>query len=425
MKSTVSLLPLLLVYFVVVLVAAPDSLASDDEDRYAQYAENLTHGFYSPEGRVDLWFGPGYPLVLVPFAAFDLPWMAARLLNGLMLFAAVLVFYATLRLYAPERYALVGATLFGLYPPFVLLTYRLYSEMLALLLVTGMVYHFCRVFRPSRAGAGLHLVLAGLCLAVLALTKVFFGFAILAGLVVFGALYAATRHPAYRPVLLMSGVALAVCVPYLVYTFQLTHQLYYWGNSGGLSLYWMSSPYEGDLGDWHSKADFNSPDYTDGGEALAINHGAFFSDVTLMSDMDRDMAFRNQAVENIKAHPAKFVQNWIANVGRLVFNYPYSYTPQKISTYLYILPNMLLIAAAVLSLYPTWAARRRFPPEIALLLGFGLLTFGGSSVLSAYNRQFLPVVPVLGLWIGYVWSNLARIELRAPDPALAMLDGSQ
>lgn len=418
MKSVLKLLPLLLVYVVVVLVATPgEAQSSDDEARYAGYAENLTHGFYSPEGRTDLWFGPGYPAALVPFVALDLPWLTARLLNAVFLYAAMLVFYATLRLYAAERPALLGAYLLGLYPPFLLVVYRLYAEMLALLLVMGMIYYFCRAFRPGRGSAAVYAVLAGLCLAWLALTKVIFGFVILGGLVAFGALYAVTRRTTFGVGLLMSAVALAACVPYLAYTYRLTRQVYYWGNSGGLSLYWMASPYPDDLGDWHSKTDFNSDAYTDGGHALAVNHGAFFTEVTPMTDVDRDRAFMRQAIENIRENPAKYVKNWLANVGRLLFNYPYSYTTQKISTYAYILPDLFLVAAAALSLYPTWAARRRIPPEIALLLGLGVLTFGGSSLLSAYQRQFLPVVPILALWIVFVWTNLARIELRPPDPA--------
>ncbi len=425
MKRAVSLLPLLCVYIALVLVAAPDGLARDDEGRYAQYAENLSHGFYSPEGRTDLWFGPGYPATLVPFVALDLPWLTARLLNAALLYAAMLVFYDTLRLYTTDRYALAGAYLLGLYPPFLVAVYRLYSEMLALLLVMGMIYYVCRAFRPRPASMVVYPVLAGLCLAALALTKVFFGFAILAGLVVFGVLYAATRRPASRVGLLMCAVALVACAPYLAYTYHLTHQIYYWGNSGGMSLYWMSSPYPDDLGDWHSKTDFNSDAYTDGGHALAVNHRAFFTEVTAMTDVERDLAFRRQGIRNIMHHPAKYVKNWLANVGRLLFNYPYSYTVQKLSTYAYILPNLFLLAAAAFSLYPTWVARRRIPPEIALLLGFGLLTFGGSSLLSAYGRQFYPIVPILMVWIVYVWTNLARIELRPFDPAGAAPAGRQ
>ncbi|HML24844.1 MAG TPA: hypothetical protein PKD09_24530 [Aggregatilinea sp.] len=413
MKSAIRLLPLLCVYILVVVLAAPNGLAAgDDEARYVQYAENLSHGFYSPEGRSDLWFGPGYPLVLVPFTMAGLPWIAARLLNAVFLYAAAVVFYATLRLYMQERHALIGAYAFGLYLPSWYLVYRLYSEPLALLLLVLMIYFFCRVFRPGQLRPAAYVVLAGLCLAALALTKVFFGFVILAGVVVCGLLFAATRQPVFRTVVVMSAVALAACAPYLIYTYRLTHQVYYWGNSGGLSLYWMSSPYPDDLGDWHSKTDFNSDEYTDDGHTLTVNHSAFFSRVNSMTDLDRDAAFKRQAIRNIREHPVKFLKNWAANVGRLLFNYPYSYTQQKLSTYAYILPNLILLAAVIISLYPTWRARARIPHEILLLLGFDLLVFGGSSVLSAYNRQFLPVVPVIVLWIAFVWTNLARIELR-------------
>jgi hypothetical protein len=52
--------------------------------------------------------------------------------------------------------------------------------------------------------------------------------------------------------------------------------------------------------------------------------------------LERDDAFKAQALRNIAAHPAKYLRNWLANVGRLLFSYPYSYTEQKTSTFFYL-----------------------------------------------------------------------------------------
>ncbi len=50
-------------------------------------------------------------------------------------------------------------------------------------------------------------------------------------------------------------MALIWCVPYLLMTYSLTGKPFYWGSSGGLSLYWMSTPYDTEMGDWFSKID--------------------------------------------------------------------------------------------------------------------------------------------------------------------------
>src|SRR5690554_5101259 len=143
MHGAYRLLPLLLLYVLLILLFAPSGLANDDEVLYARFAERLTHGYYSPRGDINLWFGPGYPLILAAFDALDLPWMAARFLNAALLLAAILYFYAALRLYTAERPALAFAYLLGLYPPFLALVFRLYTETLVLFLVFGLIYHVC------------------------------------------------------------------------------------------------------------------------------------------------------------------------------------------------------------------------------------------------------------------------------------------
>jgi hypothetical protein len=128
--------------------------------------------------------------------------------------------------------------------------------------------------------------------------------------------------------------------------------------------------------------------------------------------VERDDAFKKQAVSNIRQHPLKYLANWMANMGRLLFSYPYSFTPQKLSTY-FFLPNYLLVFLFVLSIIPAamrWAA---IPLELWLLLLFALIIIGGSSLLSAYERQFMPVIPILSVWVAFVYVRVLRIELRS------------
>lgn len=93
------LLALFGTYLLVVLAASQDQF-QDDEGVYVGYATNLVHGFYTYRDpvRMNLWCGPGYPLLLAPFVALGVPWLAAKVLNALLLLGGVLLFFQTLRI---------------------------------------------------------------------------------------------------------------------------------------------------------------------------------------------------------------------------------------------------------------------------------------------------------------------------------------
>ena len=142
MKNKLKLLPLLFYYSIVVLILYSNNFWGD-ESRYVMYANNLLNGHFSPLDDVYLWTGPGYPIILVPFIFFKLPWLTAKLLNALFLFMAILYFYSALRLYIEERPALFFSYLLGLYYPFLRHIHQLLTEQLAVFLVCGFLFHFC------------------------------------------------------------------------------------------------------------------------------------------------------------------------------------------------------------------------------------------------------------------------------------------
>ena len=56
-----------------------------------------------------------------------------------------------------------------------------------------------------------------------------------------------------RTIALVYALALVWCLPYLAHTYSLTGRWFYWGSSGGMSLYWMSTPYrDGQTYDLHA-----------------------------------------------------------------------------------------------------------------------------------------------------------------------------
>jgi len=324
----VRLLPLLLAFTVIVILFAKNDLEGD-EGRYLMFAENLTHGFYSPRDTINLWNGPGYPLVLAPFVAFNIPLIVPTLANAVFLFLGVAYVYCTLRLYVRKSRALLAAYLFGLYPANLVALPLLVTEALAAFLVCGYIYHFASLF-VRRPGVRRHLLLAAFYLAYLALTKVLFGY-VIAGLLVVAAvaaIWAVIRRRGNRigalPMLAVCALALVLCLPYLVYTRSLTGKVFYWSDAGGSSLYWMSTPYWDELGDWHTnRAVFEDPSLEE--------HRGVLAQILSLDSVERDEAFKARALENIVRHPAKFLYNWAANVGRLLFNFPYSHTPQRSS----------------------------------------------------------------------------------------------
>src|SRR6266851_5649506 len=90
-RTLTRLAPLLIVYAFVFFVASRPTLEGD-EPRYAEFATHLTHGYYSDRPDVNLWNGPGYPLVLAPFVALHLPWRVVKAVNVFFLFGAVVYF---------------------------------------------------------------------------------------------------------------------------------------------------------------------------------------------------------------------------------------------------------------------------------------------------------------------------------------------
>jgi 4-amino-4-deoxy-L-arabinose transferase-like glycosyltransferase len=380
------LAPLLLVYAVVALFA-PHTTGSD-EVAYLKLAENLSHGFYSGRGPdINLWYPPGLPLLLTPFVAMSAPIELMRLLGAAWLFVAVVLFYLLLRLTVSPRVALVGAIALGLYWPMFTLLPVLTSEPPALAFLVGFMFAFTLDLRRPR-----HLTLfaASSSLAALALTRAVFGWVLLATLGLALAMFLVRRSGACKRLAVATAIALALTSPWLLYTYEVTGKPFYWASSGGLSLYWMSSPYPGDLGDWHSPEEVRS-------EKDLAPHRPFFDRLEGLNQVESDEQLKAEALRLIRQHPLVFVENVAANTSRLWFGTPYSYTPQKLSTTFYTLPNAFLLVGLVVSAAIIARSRRRLPESVPFILflagGLGIMV-----PLFALPRYLIPLVPLV-LWL--------------------------
>lgn len=414
MAPILRLLPLLALYLAwAVLKSRPELIG--DEGRYVVGARNILSGFLASEESLFLWNGPGYPLYLVPFVGLGLPLVLAKLGNAVLLFLALVRFHQSLGLPGLARgsrgnlamtYAL--GLLLLLHGPGLEL---LMTECLSAFFVCGAARHYLASARmPAPARPWLHPALAGLHLAGLALTKVFFGYAVTAGILacalwwaVSAGLRAGPSAAAARRGLLACALGLALCAPYLAYTWKLTGKAFFWSNSGGSQLYCMTLREKELLGDWlNFDAVLAFPDFF---------HGqiGFYRELSRMDYVGRDAAMKAAALRNIKADPRKYFRNWRANVNRMVFGYPVSRYPgsdPELATgnrsFVYALPFFLLL----FTLPAAWKRRRSLPPELHACLGFAALSLGGLSLVSAFPRMVFPLLPLLGLWVAAAWNTI-------------------
>lgn len=418
--------PLLVGFLVTWALSDNGGRSIDDEGPFLAAARRLLDGHYALAGTMDgtkfLWHGPGLPALIAPLVALGAPLTLIRLLGPLLLFAAVVVFYRLLALRLSRRTALIGAYALGLYAPmYEGIDGSLQKEPLALLTSVIALYGTARYVTEGRRR---DLALAGLALGGLAMTRLEYGWAI-GALLAIGVVWwvlARVRHGAGSPRVrvarrstLVSAAGMLTCVPWLVYTYALTHQLFYWGNSGGISLYWMSSPASSQLGQWHaSHTVFANPQ-------LAA-YRPLFRHLSALSPVRRDLALRHLALVQAEGHPAKYALNLLANVSRMLFGFPFSFTLSPAVIVGLVIFNLALVGGLIAAAVSLRSNRRSLPPEATPFLWFAAIGFAVHLFPSAEPRFLIPLVPV-AVWVmaHALHRDLTR---RRPDSWSRALAGS-
>jgi len=405
MRPVLKLVPLLVLYVVVVLLTMPDGFVGD-EARYYGFAQNLLQGHYSPPEEINLASGPGYSLFLAPFVLMRLPVQALRMLNPLLLFGAVLCFHRALRLYISPGKSAGFAFLFGLYPLFIRDVRYLITESFVSLLVCALLLEYCLAAR-SGFKDWRHIVACGLLLGWLTLTKVLFGYLIVISLIILAVVWLVKRQLSAVRTGVALLIALAVCVPYLTYTYALTGKVFYWSAYGGAHIYWMSCAKYGDCyGSTYGELfEYEVP------EPVMERHGPFLSTTAGMNQVERDEAFKAEAMKNIRESPKTYIANWFYNTSRMFFGFPYAYTEQKISTLGKTFPNAFLVTLGMLCVYPAIVGRRRIPVEVFYMLGIALMGIGAGTFVFAVTRYLEPFVPFVVFWILMTLTQAMKIEV--------------
>jgi 4-amino-4-deoxy-L-arabinose transferase-like glycosyltransferase len=403
--------PFLAIFIVLVLKLHSDKMEGD-ESRYYMYAQNLLQGFYSPKDVVFLWNGPGYPLFLVPFLYFKLPLITISLANAIMQYMSIVFLFKSIKAYTNTKVALLASLAWGVY----YLGYQeipsILTEPLTSFLMSSLLVSLSSYFTKGNKN---YLYVSGIIIGLIVLTKFIFGYILLFMLIFWVAVYLINQmkkiaQPKIKSLIIALGIAFALVTPYLAHTYQLTSRVFYWGNSGGMNLYWMSTPYENEFGDWFPETLFIGQAIS--GTNLYKNHLSDINYFLTRKGIERDDAYKQKGIENIKKYPLKYIRNWFTNQGRLWFNFPQTGFSHSERGLLRFVPNAILLTFFLLSLYLWGINFKKCPIEINFLALFILSYLGMTSLISALPRQLTVSVPILLFWISFIQFKSTKVAIK-------------
>ena len=394
-----------------------------DEHRYLTFANNLVHGFYSPPPpNVNLTNGPGYPIILTPFVALNLPLIYITLLNPFFYYFSIIFLYKALLKVVSYKTTLIFSFFWACY----YLGYQnivyVMTETLTYLLISILIYSLINVFQSTnRSRTRKYIILSGFILGYIVLTKIAFIyvlFAMLAGSVL---LWVFNRKESnYKRLAAITVAGFITVLPYLIYAYALTGRMFYFNTNTGDSLYWASTPFANEYGDWKGDlsqgaavlSNYNIPGAVD---TLVAHHQKDFDIINQYSGYLKDSVFKKIAINNIKNHPLKFLQNCFYNAGRLVFHYPFSQAIQRPKILLVFPINGIILTLMLFSLIPTFLNWRKLSIPLRFLLIFTFLYLGMSTLVSALVRMFTIIVPILLFWFANIFQNTVKVNLRFDD----------
>jgi len=405
-----------LILFIIVAIIFPTNGRSGDEVKYLELAQNLVHGFFSPPPPdINLGNGPGYPIFLMPFIALHLPLITITLMNAILYYLSTVLLFKLLLQVTTFNKSLIFSIFWAFYINLYKWIPLVYTEIFVPFLVVLFIFCLQNAFTIEDAKKRKrYIFLSGFILGFMALAKPVFGYVLLCMLAGSALLWITKRRSSnYQKGVIILTIAFVTTLPYLAYTYHLTGRMLYWGSSGGTNLYWMSAPYEEEYGSWmtYPSDSVDKKRYFAGSiDSIFLRHHSDFEEINKYTGAEQDDVFKKIAVKNIKSHPVKFIKNCFSNIGRIFFNYPYSYTPQKPTTLLWLPQNGLLILLALFSLIPTIINWQKIPYPIRFMLFFVLLYLGASVLGSAENRMFNIAVPVLLIWIAFILQKTIKVS---------------
>jgi 4-amino-4-deoxy-L-arabinose transferase-like glycosyltransferase len=416
-KPFVLFAPFLILYIIVIIVFRA-SVMKGDESRYLIYAQYMINGFIpkSEIGFDTLANGPGYSIFLVPFVGLGVSAFWITLLNAFFYYFSIVLLFKSLRKIVSLRITLICSFFWALY-------FNLYESILLILpetfttfLISLLIYCTINVFKKQETKLNKYVYISGLLIGYIALTKPIFGYVMFTMLIACTILYITKRTINFKRSFTILFFALLTTIPYLSYTYHVTNKIFYWSTVGGNNMYWMSNPYKNEYGDWfpdpEENADSTDADSTSVDYHIRLNHLRDFKEINkTTTKVERDEAFKALAIHNMKSHPVKYIQNCISNLGRIFFNYPYSYRYAKPRTLVRLPFNGILSVLILVCLIPALKNWNKINFEIRFLSFFALIYLIGSIFGSAETRMFTVIAPVILICIAFIIQRTIKMKL--------------
>ncbi len=130
-----------LIAFIFYVLFNPTNGAGGDEPRYLFYAKNLLQGYYSPPGKpIYLINGPGYPIILMPFVALNVPFVYMALMNPFFYYFSIILLYKALNKIVTFKLVIAFSLAWASY----LIAYQslpyIHTEVFTYFLITLLIY---------------------------------------------------------------------------------------------------------------------------------------------------------------------------------------------------------------------------------------------------------------------------------------------
>ena len=412
-------------FFILVLIIALTgaNIPLSDGIRYWQTAGYFLNGFSDVDliNSSLLTNGPLYPFFLSLLRIFGFGVKTSIYFNAIFIYLSGVLFFKLLRKNLSFLVSLISIYSWFFIDPF--LFYwgaKLYSEPLAILLVISFIYQLDIYFSNKTKQS---LILASILFSLLILTRVLFGYVCIVLILIFSVIYLIKRKQWVKNIFKIFLISFLIISPYLVFTYSITGKYIYFSNGGGKLLYWISSPHENDLGEWHVFDLDNLKDHLgkrynkfsglDSSYLARVNqviidqikadHKFVIEKLNFsnFNAVEEDDYLKNEAIKNISSYPLNFAKNWILNCGRLLIGYPHAiyfkppYSP--LLSLLNIFKSTLVLFIFILSTYLFLRYSIKDPPKLMTLIYLIIVFyFTGQSLLAVQSQRFLlPIYPLI------------------------------
>jgi 4-amino-4-deoxy-L-arabinose transferase-like glycosyltransferase len=327
-----------------------------DDTHYDQIARSLVFdGIYQ-----DLWFPPGYSLLLSAIYFFFGPSLiAVRIVQAVLGATTCCVTYLLGRRLFDDRVGWVAAVLLAGYPSHIYMSWRIMAETLFILLVLLGVYVASNLpDRPRRRDA----VRLGLALGFMTIVKsnlVVFPPALLAWL----AFRSRTNARAFRRILLAAAVFLALSSATLVSNLIASSgEIGVLAANAGHTLWWSNNPY--------SDGYFYAPEEQE--EAPIIEHFGMTDAFSEAGRLERDRLYRTLAIRWALENPITIVKLAARKLANAFGPFPHAavLSGNPLASWTYALTWLLMLPFALMGLRASLKQCARCRPAHLLIASY-------------------------------------------------------